>query len=57
MKNILENWQTSLLGSGVLTAGIVYWVQNPTQWQHALVLIVTGVMGLLAKDGSNTPTV
>lgn len=54
MKNILLNWKTSLLGSGVLTAGITYFINNPSDWKHAIVLCATGLLGLFAADGKNT---
>ena len=53
MKHILNNWKTSLLGTGVLTSAIVSYAQHPDDPKTALILAVTGLIGLFAKDNSN----
>lgn len=51
MKNIFENWKTSLLGGGALTLGINTFIENPDNWQLALSQIIMGLLGLFAVEG------
>jgi len=53
MKHIIENWQTSLLGGGALTGALTLFAAHPDQWQTAIIMAITGLLGLLAKDGKN----
>lgn len=50
MKSILQNWKTSLLGTGVLSSAIITYVQNPEDVKTAVLLAITGLIGLFAKD-------
>ncbi len=54
MKNILKNWKTSLLGTGALATAITMYVANPNDWQTPLGVLLTGVIGLIAKDSDKT---
>lgn len=54
MKNIFRNWKTSLLGGGVLTTGLTLIINDPSQWKEGVTLVVTGLIGLLAKDADKT---
>lgn len=54
MKNVLKNWKTSLLGGGVLTAGLTVILNDPTQWKEGVLSIAIGLIGLVAKDGDKT---
>lgn len=54
MKSILKNWKTSLLGGGVLTAGITIIINDPNSWKEGLLSMGVGLIGLLAKDGDKT---
>ena len=54
MKTILKNWKTSLLGTGALTAAVTTYINNPNDWQAAIGLLITGIIGIFAKDSDKT---
>ena len=54
MANILKNWKTSLLGTGALATAITMYVANPDDWQTPLGVLLTGIIGLIAKDSDKT---
>lgn len=54
MRNIFRNWKTSLLGGGVLSAGITLIIADPNQWKVGAVTCITGLLGLFAKDSDVT---